>query len=72
MQQLKEWCDNTPIQMRHATLESKIIELLETERQQIINACEAAPMPSTWNADYKTFGEQYYNNKYNTPERDKK
>lgn len=38
---------------------------LRAEKQQIINACEAAPKPSTWNADYKTFGEQYYNEKFN-------
>jgi len=34
LRQLKEWCDITPPQTRHACLDVKINELLEIEKQQ--------------------------------------
>ena len=38
MQQLIEWINETPPQTRHACLYVKCIELLSTEKQQIISA----------------------------------
>jgi len=81
---LAEWCNITPPQTRHACLEAKIIELLETEKQQHEQSWEASilsfaqmignDMSEEKELDipiYRSFGD-YYNDNFETPERDNK